>query len=31
VNNNVDSPNFLHFAGGQKRALTARIRFLGRK
>jgi len=31
VDNNVDSPRFLLFAGGQHRALTARIRFLGRK
>ncbi len=31
VNNNVDSPHFLAFAGGQHRALTARVRFLGRK
>jgi hypothetical protein len=30
VNNNVDSPSFLTFAGGQKRALTVRLRFLGK-
>jgi hypothetical protein len=31
VNNNVDSPDFLTFGGIQGRALTARIRLLGRK
>jgi hypothetical protein len=31
VINNVDAPNFLTFAGGQHRALTARLRFVGRK
>lgn len=31
VVNNVDAPNFLAFNGGQGRALTARLRFLGRK
>ena len=31
VNNNVDSPHFLTFGGLQGRALTARIRLLGRK
>lgn len=31
VNNNVDSPLFLTFSGLQGRALTGRIRFLGRK
>jgi hypothetical protein len=30
VNNNIDSPEFLRFAATQKRAFTARIRFLGR-
>jgi hypothetical protein len=29
VINNVDSPSFMRFAGGQKRALTARIRLIG--
>ncbi len=29
VINNVDSPNFLQFAGGQHRAFTARIRLVG--
>jgi hypothetical protein len=29
VINNIDSPNFLQFAGGQKRAFTARIRLVG--
>ncbi len=31
VNSNVDSPKFLTFGGFQTRALTARIRMLGRK
>ena len=31
VNNNVDSPDFLTYGGIQGRALTARVRFLGRK
>ena len=31
VDNNVDSPLFLTFAGSQGRVLTARIRLLGRK
>ena len=31
VNNNVDSPDFLTYNGIQGRALTARVRFLGRK
>ena len=31
VNNNVDSPQFLTFAGLQRRTFTGRIRFLGRK
>ena len=31
VDNNIDSPRFLTFAGTQRRTLTARIRFLGRK
>lgn len=31
VNNNVDSPNFLTFGAMQHRAITAHIRFLGRK
>ena len=30
VNNNIDSPQFLTFAAFEKRAFTARIRFLGR-
>jgi hypothetical protein len=30
VNNNVDSPDFLMFSGGQRRALTVRLRFLGK-
>jgi hypothetical protein len=29
VINNIDSPNFLQLAGGQKRAFTARIRLVG--
>ena len=31
VINNIDAPNFLTFAGGQHRAFTARLRFVGRK
>jgi hypothetical protein len=31
VVNNVDAPNFGMFAGGQGRAVTARLRFVGRK
>jgi hypothetical protein len=31
VNSNVDSPEFLTFGGLRRRALTARMRFLGRK
>ena len=31
VINNVDAPDFLNFAGGQRRAFTARIRLVGRK
>ncbi|HEX8871453.1 MAG TPA: hypothetical protein VF758_01730, partial [Candidatus Acidoferrum sp.] len=31
VVNNVDAPNFLAFAGGQGRSVTARLRFLGKK
>ena len=31
VINNVDAPNFLRFAGGQGRAVTARLRLVGRK
>ena len=31
VVNNVDAPNFGTFAGGQARAFTARVRFIGRK
>ena len=30
VINNVDAPNFLFFSGGQARAFTARLRFVGR-
>jgi hypothetical protein len=30
VNNNIDSPQFLTFAAFEKRAFTARLRFLGR-
>ncbi len=30
VNNTLESPNFLHFSGGQKRAFATRIRFIGR-
>jgi hypothetical protein len=31
VNNNVDPPDFLTYSGIQGRALTARVRLLGRK
>jgi len=31
VVNNVDAPNFGTFSGGQGRAVTARLRFVGRK
>jgi hypothetical protein len=31
VVNNVDAPNFGQFTGGQRRAFTARVRFVGRK
>ena len=31
VNNNIDSPQFLTFSNFDRRAFTARIRFLGRK
>ena len=31
VDNNIDSPNFLTYTGIQGRALTARLRILGRK
>lgn len=31
VNNNIDSPSFLSYERGQKRALNVRLRFLGRK
>lgn len=31
VVNNITAPNFLTFAGGQGRAFTARLRFVGRK
>jgi hypothetical protein len=31
MDNNIDSPNFLTFTGIQGRALTARLRLLGRK
>jgi hypothetical protein len=30
VNSNIDSPNFMHFYGGQGRSLNFRIRWLGR-
>ncbi len=30
VNNNIDSPGFLMFTGGQHRALAVRLRFLGK-
>src|SRR5262249_47900412 len=30
VINNFDSPNFMQFAGGQRRAFTARLRLVGR-
>jgi hypothetical protein len=29
ADNNIDSPNFLHFFGGSKRSLTTRIRMIG--
>jgi len=29
VNNNVDSPHFMQYFGGQQRSLTARIRLIG--
>jgi hypothetical protein len=31
VVNNIDAPNYLTFSGGQGRAITARLRFVGRK
>jgi len=31
VINNLDAPNFSTFAGGQHRALSARLRFVGRR
>jgi|SRR5579872_2080543 len=31
VVNNIDAPNFRTFAGGQSRAVTLRVRFIGRK
>jgi hypothetical protein len=31
VINNIDAANFLTFSGGQSRAFTARIRFVGRR
>jgi hypothetical protein len=31
VVNNIDAPNFGAFSGGQSRALTVRVRFVGRK
>ncbi len=31
VNNNIDSPSFLSYGGGQRRAFSVRLRFLGRK
>ena len=31
VVNNIDAPNYLAFSGGQGRAFTARLRFVGRK
>ncbi len=31
VVNNITAPDFLTFAGGQRRAFTARLRFVGRK
>jgi hypothetical protein len=31
VINNVDAPNFLTFAGGQRRAFTSRLRLITRK
>jgi len=29
VINNVDAPDFMRFAGGQKQAFTARLRLVG--
>ena len=31
VVNNIDAPNYLAFSGGQSRAVTGRLRFVGRK
>jgi hypothetical protein len=31
VVNNVDAPNFRAFSGGQGRAVTLQVRFIGRK
>jgi hypothetical protein len=31
VVNNIDAPNFRTFSGGQRRAVTLRVRFVGRK
>jgi hypothetical protein len=31
VVNNIDAPNFGTFTGGQDRAVTARLRFVGRR
>jgi hypothetical protein len=31
VNNNIDSPSFLAYGRGQRRAFTVRLRFLGRR
>jgi hypothetical protein len=31
VNNNLSSPNFLRYYGGQSRALNFRLRWLGRQ
>jgi hypothetical protein len=31
VNSNIDSPSFLAFGGGQRRATNVRLRLLGRK
>jgi len=31
VNNNIDSPNFLTYGRGQRRAFNVRLRFLGKK
>ncbi len=30
VNNNIDSPNFLSYGRGQRRAFNVRLRFMGR-